>query len=96
MVILKPDENDYGNAHPTSEDALAIIEVSDSSYQYDANEKMSLYASANVPVYLIVDLNNSQLIQYREPNKDHYKMTDYVDTLEIPSIDVKINKQELF
>jgi Uma2 family endonuclease len=38
-----------------------VIEISDSSYAYDTNEKASLYASAEIPEYWVLDLQSRQL-----------------------------------
>lgn len=37
IVLLKPRDDFYGNQYPTVEDILLLIEVADSSIEYDRN-----------------------------------------------------------
>jgi Uma2 family endonuclease len=55
-------------AHPTS--AVLIIEVADSSLDYDRKRKGSLYARAGVPDYWIVNLVDNRVEVYRDPVPD--------------------------
>lgn len=47
-----------------------IVEVSDSSYAYDCNEKASLYAAAGTPEYWVLDLRTRRLEVRQEPGPD--------------------------
>lgn len=46
MAILHPRGDFYTESHPTPKDVLLIIEVSDSSVDYDRNVKIPRYAQA--------------------------------------------------
>lgn len=52
-------------AHPTT--AELVVEVADTSFDYDTHDKASLYASARVPEYWVVDLERRRLIIFRGP-----------------------------
>ncbi len=70
-VVLGRRE-DY-NDHPTT--AVLIVEVSESSLDYDRTRKASLYARAGIADYWIVNLVNNQLEVRRDPRPDpsqHY------------------------
>lgn len=56
ITILRPRADRYRHAHPTSADALLVIEVADSSVLYDRNVKSRMYARGGVPEYWVVDL----------------------------------------
>lgn len=58
------------SAHPTTADLL--IEVADSSLDFDTNEKRLLYARAGVRDYWVVDINSRQLLVYRNPDAGDY------------------------
>ena len=47
-----------------------MVEVADSSLQFDREEKGSLYARARVPEYWILNLRDRVLEVYREPHPD--------------------------
>lgn len=50
--------------------AVLVAEVSDSSLDYDTRDKASLYASAAIADYWVVDLVNRQLVVMRDPIVD--------------------------
>ena len=51
--------------HPTS--ALLVIEISDSSLDYDRGDKARLYAAHNIPDYWIINLNARTIEVRRNP-----------------------------
>ena len=59
---------EFVDNHPTT--AKLIIEVSFSSLEYDQQVKSHLYAAASVPDYWVLDLDNRQLLVFREPIAD--------------------------
>ncbi len=65
VAIVPGKPSDYRQQHPTT--ALLVIEVADTSLEYDRTEKMSLYAAAGIPEYWIVNLVERCLEVYREP-----------------------------
>lgn len=54
--------------HPTT--ASLVIEVSDSTLQYDTTTKVDLYVAAAIPEYWVLDLNARTLRVYRDPGPD--------------------------
>lgn len=59
--------------HPEPQDILLIIEVADSSLEYDQGEKLTAYAEAGIEDYWIVNLNESQIEVYRDPADGKYR-----------------------
>jgi Uma2 family endonuclease len=55
--------------HPHPNEAVLVIEVADSSLAED-REKAIEYASAKVPEYWIIDVNNRRVEVYRDPIPD--------------------------
>lgn len=47
--------------------AALVIEVADSTLQYDTTTKAELYATAGVTDYWVIDLNGRRLLIYRDP-----------------------------
>lgn len=70
FVVVKPREDGYFSAHPGSEDILLLIEVSDSSLEYDRTIKLALYAEAQIQHYWIVNLVDACLERYSQPYVD--------------------------
>jgi Uma2 family endonuclease len=50
--------------------ALLVVEVADSSLNFDRDEKAALYAAAGIADYWIVNLNERQLEVHRKPVED--------------------------
>ena len=69
MVCSNPDRTAYGTPRTKP---LLVIEVADSSLEYDLGEKAGLYADAGVPEYWVVNLVERVLVVFREPNKGSY------------------------
>ncbi len=65
LARLRPDHYRFG--HPTPPDLLLVIEVADSSLEYDRNVKGQLYAEAKVSHFWIFNLLDHCLEAYSEP-----------------------------
>jgi len=72
MALLKPRPDFYENAHPQPADILLIIEVADSSVDFDRETKLPLYAKAGIPELWIVDLTQRRVEMYQQPSGEKY------------------------
>lgn len=61
---------------PRPEEVLVLIEVSDSTLQYDRNTKLPRYAHAGIPEVWIVDLQGGAVERYNDPREDGYRRTE--------------------
>jgi len=52
---------------------LLIIEVADSSLEYDRDVKIPQYAGAGIGEAWLVDLNTDHITVYRGPGRDGYR-----------------------
>jgi Uma2 family endonuclease len=68
IAVVPGSPRDYLSQHPTS--ALLVVEVSEASLKTDREVKGSLYASAGIPEYWILNLRERVLEVYREPAAD--------------------------
>ena len=68
LMLLKPVPNDYTSSHPQSSDVLLLIEVADTTLEYDREEKLPAYGRAGVAEVWIVNLNDATIEVYREPH----------------------------
>ncbi len=67
VVIANKKDDNYLAAHPTAEDLILVIEISDSTLKYDRETKRSLYAEAGINHYWIINLVDNHLEAYRDP-----------------------------
>jgi Uma2 family endonuclease len=70
VAIARGQPDDYLSNHPYPSDILLIIEVSDSTLNYDQTEKLSLYAEDQIQDYWIINLIANQLERYSQPYQD--------------------------
>ena len=89
IAIVKGSLESFSDRHPGPAEILVLIEVADSSLGYDRGAKLRVYASAGVPMYLIVNIPAQQIESYQEPapGEGRYgRRTDYRagDTLTLP------------
>ena len=75
LVLLRPRDDFYASDDATFEDVLLIVEVADSSIQYDRQVKAPLYARSGVPEYWIVDLTRDHVAVHRDPTDAGYATT---------------------
>jgi Uma2 family endonuclease len=80
--------------HPTTADL--VIEVADSSLDFDINDKRLLYARAGIREYWVVDVNGRRLRVYRDPQAGDYTTqhtlgpAEAVSPLAAPSATVRV------
>jgi Uma2 family endonuclease len=70
IAVVPGRPRDYLDAHPDT--AILIVEVADSSLGYDRELKAGLYARHGIPEYWIVNLADSGLEVYRNPEGGRY------------------------
>lgn len=70
VAILIFREDLYASRRPVSEDVRLLIEVADTSLSFDREVKGPVYAEAGIVEYWIVNLNNSTVEVYRDPQAD--------------------------
>jgi Uma2 family endonuclease len=58
---------------PRPDDVLLLVEVSDSTLDYNRDVKTPLYARAGIPEVWIVDLEGQQVEVHRDPDGDVYR-----------------------
>jgi len=75
VAILKPRADFYEQALPTAADVLLLIEVSDTTLEYDRQIKLPLYARAGIPEVWLVNLVDEQIETYAGPAGDTYQAT---------------------
>ena len=66
----------YGTAHPRPEDVLLIIEVSDTTLDYDRKVKVPLYARRGIPETWVVSLPEERIEVYADPVGGDYQTAD--------------------
>lgn len=69
-----------GSRHPRPEETLVVIEVCDSSLRSDRNDKLPLYAEADISEVWLVNLPNRIVEVHVEPEAGFYPTTKVFHT----------------
>lgn len=101
VAIVRGAVRDYAKAHPTT--AELVVEVSESTLGYDRGEKASLYASAGIQDYWVLNLTDRRVEIFRDPipmanqpygygyrSHTQYFPTDKVSPLAAPQSAIKV------
>jgi Uma2 family endonuclease len=72
VALLHYRADFYAQAHPVADDILMVIEVADSSIDYDREEKLPRYAEAHIAEVWIIDLHHLTIEQYSQPRNGKY------------------------
>ena len=73
VAILHFQEDDYLENHPTQGDVFLLLEVADSSLDYDRRIKMKLCSRYGIPEAWLADLDQSLLEVHRDPSSQGYR-----------------------
>lgn len=68
VAVFKGKTRDFTESHPNT--AELIVEVSDTTLNFDRTKKASLYAENEIADYWILNLKNRTLEVYRRPIRD--------------------------
>ena len=72
ISILNYRADDYSESHPSAKDVITIIEVSDTTYDYNRGVKINLYAENMVPESWIIDINKKRIEMYSKSDGEEY------------------------
>jgi Uma2 family endonuclease len=73
LALLRPRADYYASQTPTAVDCLLVIEVADTSADFDRQIKMPRYARAGIAELWLVDLERDVVVVYQNPLGDSYQ-----------------------
>lgn len=94
VLCSNPDVETYGT---TKTRPLLVVEVAESSLQYDSTEKASPYADARIPEYWVVNLVECVLEVHRRPEHGSYavrrrlSLHDRLSPEAWPDVDIEVS-----
>lgn len=74
VSLLRPRPDFYAQGHPSPADVLLVVEVADSSTQFDREIKLPLYAQAMLPEVWLVNLPDDTIERYSRPVNGAYRI----------------------
>jgi Uma2 family endonuclease len=100
VAVLRPRGDSYSHSLATAADILLLIEVADTSLDYDRNVKVPLYARAGIPEVWVINLAAETVEVYTQPGDPTYqrvqtrKKGDVLTPTTLP--DVTLSVDQLF
>jgi len=79
LIVLKPGRDYHSAKFPTGSDTLLVIEVSDTTFSYDHDIKVPLYAAHDVPEVWIIDLESRCVRFFRGLVDGKYTETQVIE-----------------
>jgi len=73
IALLKKRQDFYASGHPTPADVLLIIEVADTSVDFDRRIKLPLYARAGIPEVWVMVLPKEIIEVHSQPMNGKYQ-----------------------
>jgi Uma2 family endonuclease len=72
IAILRRRDDFYARGHPQPDDIFLVIEVADTTIEFDREIKIPTYAQENISVVWLVDLNAEVVEVFQEPTTQGY------------------------
>lgn len=71
-IVLKREYPQFVSANPKPEDLYLVVEVADTSLNFDLTTKAALYVRAGIAEYWVLDVPGRRLLVHREPKSGIY------------------------
>ena len=97
IVLANWSENEYVENHPTPKDILLVMEISDTTLAYDRDDKARAYSRNGIAQYLLLNLQNETVEDYRSPeadgygSKQTYRSGEAFNLVAFPEIEIKVD-----
>ena len=79
LMLLADRQDRYSLGHPGPEEVLLLVEVAESSLDFDRHTKIPSYAAAGIREVWLVDLIHDRIDGYTEPAPGGYQATRRVE-----------------
>ncbi|WP_024545544.1 Uma2 family endonuclease [Picosynechococcus sp. NKBG15041c] len=99
LVLAKLPKEQYRTKHPFAADILLLIEVSNSTLNYDLHDKKDVYEQEGIQEYWVIDIPNQRLHVFKDLIDDKYhSLIIHTDGTISPHAfpDVEIEVKKLF
>lgn len=89
LAVTKSSLRETRGANPNTSDLRLVVEVSDSTFEFDRRVKAELYARADIREYWVVDVRVAEmprLLVFREPREGRYgtcSIYSHTETIEV-------------
>ena len=72
VIVLKRELSNFISANPGPEDLRLVVEIADTTLNFDLTTKAALYSRAGIVEYWVLDVSGRRLIVHRDPGESGY------------------------
>ena len=96
VILMRPRADNYITAHPTPADTFVVLEVSDSTLEFDRNRKAQVYGRAGVAQTLVLNLPEDCIENFTEPGPQGYgrhtihRRGDKIRLVALPDVELAV------
>jgi Uma2 family endonuclease len=72
IIVLQRERSQFRSANPRPDDLRLVVEVADTSLNFDLTTKAALYARASIMEYWVLDVSRRRLIVHRDARLSGY------------------------
>lgn len=90
IAVVRLDAQEYSDRHPRADDVLLIIEISDSTLDFDLGDKALAYAKSEIEDYWVVDVRRRQVHILRRPINGVYVQRKILKVTDIASCEIPL------
>lgn len=97
VMLLRRRDDFYEAAHPEPDDVLLLVEVSDTSTEYDREVKLPLYARYGIAEVWLVGLEAKTVEVFRTPTAEGYQEVTQLEpgqrlsSIALPELDLAVD-----
>jgi Uma2 family endonuclease len=73
LAIVRHRDDDYQKEHPTPADVVLLVEVAQSSLEFDLGKKLQLYSTSGIAEYWVVNIERRSILVHRTPSGNEYR-----------------------
>lgn len=73
LALIRLRSDFYASSHPGPQDVLLLVEVAETSADFDRQIKLPLYAKAGIPEVWLVDLGAERITTFSDPTLTGYQ-----------------------
>lgn len=97
IAVVRLPRSQYRYRHPMTEDIYWLVEISDTTLDYDLGTKKKAYARGRISEYWTVDTNNKLIRVFQQPQGDDYQVSqDYkqgiITPLAFPNLQIPVER----
>ena len=98
LALLKFREDDYAGGYASPEDTLLVIEVAESSLNYDMAVKSQIYGRAGIPEMWVLNLQGDCIERFQEPGTEGYaqhtvlRRGEKVSPVSLPDVELAVEE----